>query len=105
MSSPKNIHTEKHCNDFKTYTEYSNDMDNIYENIEKCNPNKQHKILITFNDKIADMLRHEELNPITELFIRGRKLNHSLAFIIESYFAIQKNINLNSTHFRYNRSK
>ena len=49
---------------------------------------------------IADMFRNEKLNPIvTELFIRGRKLNISLAFISQSYFAISKNIRLDSMHY------
>ena len=41
------------------FIEYSNDMDDIYENIEKYNPNKQCKILIIFNDMIADMLSNK----------------------------------------------
>ena len=57
-------------------------MDNIYKNIEEYNPNKKRKILIVFDDTIADMLSNKKLNPIvTELFIRGRKLNISLVFI------------------------
>ena len=48
----------------------------------------------------ADMLSNKTLNPIeTELFIRGRKLNISLNFITQSYFAVPKNIRLNSTHY------
>ena len=75
-------------------------MDYIYNNIEKYNPNKKRKILIVFDDIIADMLSNKELNPIvTELFIRGRKLNISLAFITQSYFAVPENIRLNSTHY------
>ena len=49
---------------------------------------------------IADILRSKKLNPIvTELFIRGRKLNMSLAFITQSYFAVPKNIRLDFTHY------
>ena len=49
---------------------------------------------------IVDMLSNEKLNPIvTELFIRGRKLNISLAFITQFYFAATKYIRLNSTHY------
>ena len=49
---------------------------------------------------ISDMLSNKKLNPIvTELFIRGRKLNISLVFITQSYFAVPKNIRLNSTHY------
>ena len=66
-------------------------MDDIYKNIEKYNPNKKRKKLIVFDDKIFDMLGNKKLNPIvTELFIRGRKLNMSLSFFIQSYFAVQK---------------
>ena len=59
------------------------------------NPNKKPKILIVFDDMIADMLSNKKFNPIvTELFIRGRKLNISLIFITQSYFAVI----LNSAH-------
>ena len=75
-------------------------MDDIYKNIEEYNPSKKRKILIVFDDMIADMLSNKKLNPIvTELFIRGRKLNISLVFITQSYFAVPKNIRLNSTHY------
>ena len=71
----------KHFNDSKAFIEYSNDMDDIYKNIEECNPNKKRKILIVFNDMIADMLINKKPNPIvTELFNRGRKLNIFLVF-------------------------
>ena len=46
------------------------------------------------------MLSNEKLNPIvTELFITGRKLNVSLVFITQSYFAVPQNIRLNSTQY------
>ena len=49
---------------------------------------------------IADMLSNKRLSPIiTELFIRGRKMNIFLVFITESYFPVPKNIILNSTHY------
>ena len=68
-------------------------MDDIYKNIEEYNPNKTRKILIAFDDVIADMLSNKRLNPIlTGLFIRGRKLNISIVFIIQSTFAVPKNI-------------
>ena len=89
----------KNFNDSKAFIEYSNDMDNIYKNIKEYKPNKKRKILIVFDDKIADMLSNKKLNPIeTELFIRGRKFNISVDFITKSYFAVPKNIRLNSTH-------
>ena len=63
------------------------------KNIEECNPNKKRKVLIVFDDMIANMLK------ASELFIRGRKLNISLVFITESYFAVPKYIRLSSTHY------
>ena len=90
----------KYLNDSKVCIEYSNDIDYICKNIEVDNPNKKRKILIVFDDVIADMLSNKKLNPIvTELFIRGRKLNFYLVFITQSYFAVSKNVRLNSTHY------
>ena len=58
-------------------------MDHIYENIEEYNSNKKRKILIAFDDMITDMLMNKNRNKIvTELFIRGRKLNIFLVFIM-----------------------
>ena len=54
----------KHFNDSKAFIEYSNDMDDIYKNIEEYNPNKKRKILIVFDDMIADMLSNKKLNLI-----------------------------------------
>ena len=66
-------------------------MDGIYKNNEEYNQNKKRSILIVFDDMIADMLNNKKLNPVvTELFIRGRKLNISLVFITESYFVVSK---------------
>ena len=56
--------------------------------------------MIVLDDMIADMLSNKKLNPIvTELFIRGRKLNISLVFIKQSYCAVPKNIRLHSAHY------
>ena len=89
----------KHLNDSKIFIKYSNDMDDIYKNIEEYNPNKKRKILIVFDDMITDMSSRKNLNPIvTELFIRERKINVSLVFITV-LFCYAKNIRLNSTHY------
>ena len=57
-------------------------MNDIYKSIEEYKPNKRRKILIVFDDMISDMLSDKNLNPIvTELFIRGKKLNISFVFI------------------------
>ena len=75
-------------------------MDDNYKNVEEYNPNEKRKLLIVFDDMIADMLCNKKLNPIvTKLFIRSRKLNISLVFIMQSYFLVPKNVRLNSTHY------
>ena len=73
--------------------EYSNDMQDVYKNIEDYNPINKHKVLIIFDDMIADMINNNKLNSIvTELFIRGRKLNISIVFITQSYFEVPKDV-------------
>ena len=86
----------KHFNDPKAFIEYSNLMENVQKNIEEYNIGKKRKVLIAFDDMIAD----KKLNPVvTELFIRRRKLNISTVFITLSYFKVSKDARLNSTHF------
>ena len=80
--------------------EYSNDMQDVYKNIEHYNPRKKRKVLILFDDMTADMINNKKLNSVvTELFVRGRKLNISIALITQSYFKVPKDVRLNSTHF------
>ena len=63
-------------------------------------PNKKQKILVIFHDITGDMLSNKKLNTIiSELFIKGRRLNICLVFVIQSYFAVPKNIRLNSTYY------
>ena len=88
-----------HFKDPKAFMEYSNDMEDVYKNIENYNPGKKRKILIVFDDTIADIINNKKLNPlVTELFIRGKKLNISIVFITQSYFKVPKDVRLNSTH-------
>ena len=90
----------KHFNDPKAFIEHSNDMQDVYKNIEQYNIGKKRKILIAFDDMIADVINNEKLNPVvTGLLIRGRKLNISIVFITQSYFKVSKDVRLNSTHF------
>ena len=90
----------KHFNDPKAFTEYSNDIQYVYNNIDEYNIHKEHKILIVFGDMIADMIDNKKLNSlVTKLFIRGRKLNISLVFITQSHFKVPKDVRLNTTHF------
>ena len=72
----------------------------VYENINEYNIDKKRKILIVFDDMIAEMIINKKMNLIvTELFIRGRKINVSLVFITQSYFKVLKDVRLNATHF------
>ena len=80
--------------------EYSNDMQNVYKNIEDYNPNKKRKVLIVLDGMIADIITNKRLNPIvTELFIRGRKLNISISLLLNHTLKMPKDVRLNSTHF------
>ena len=75
-------------------------MHDVYKNIDDYNPDKENKILIVFDDMIADMIHDKKLNSIViELFIRARKLNISLAFITQSYFKVPKDVRVNTSHF------
>ena len=84
----------------KAFIEYSNHIHDVYKNIDNYNSGKENKILIVFDDMIADMINNKKLNSVvTELFIRGRKQNISLVFITESYFKVPKDVRLNTTQF------
>ena len=75
-------------------------MQDVYNNIEEYNLDKKRKILIAFDDMIADMINNKKLNPVVpELFIRHRKLNISNVFITQSYFKVPKKVKLNTTQF------
>ena len=90
----------KHFNNHKAFIEYSNDIYDVYKNINNYNPDKENKVLIVFDYMIADMVSNKKLNSIvTELFIRGKKLNISLVFITKSYFKVPKDVRNNNTHF------
>ena len=81
----------KHLDDSKAFTECANTMDDIYENINNYNPNRKRKILIVFDDVIADIMTNKKFQSIIkELFIRCRKLNISLVFITQFIFLFQK---------------
>ena len=75
-------------------------MFDAYKNIDEYNVDKDRKILIVFDDMVAYMIHNKKLNSVvTELLIRGRKLNIFLVFIIQSYFKVPKYLRLNTTHF------
>ena len=90
----------KHLNDSNAFIECSNTMDDVYENIDDYNPSRKRKILIVFDDMIADIMTNKKNQAIIkELFIRCRKLNISLVFITQSYFSVPKDVRLNLTHY------
>ena len=90
----------KYCNDPNAFIECSNRMDDVYQNIDDYNPSRKRKILIVFDDMIADIMSNKKFQAIIkELFIRCRKLNISHLFITQSYFFVPKDVRLNSTHY------
>ena len=89
-----------HFNDPNAFIECSNTMDDAYTNINDYNPSRKRKILIVFDDMIADIMTSKKFQSIiNELFIRCRKLNISLVFTTQSYFSVPKDVRLNSTHY------
>ena len=74
-------------------------MHDVCKNTDEYNPDKENKTVIVFDDMIADMIHNKNLDSIvTELLIRGRKLNISLVFIVLSNFNFAKDVRLNTTH-------
>ena len=81
----------------KTFIDYSQTTDDVYESLEDYNPTKKRTVLIVFDYMIADMESNKKLSPIVaELFLRQRKLNISLVFISQSYFKVPKTLRLNA---------
>ena len=73
-------------------------MHDVHKNNDKYNLGEKRKVLIFFDGMIDDMISNNKINPfVTDLLIRGRKLNISLAFITQSYFQVPKDVTLTST--------
>ena len=90
----------KTLKNLKSFFDYSQTIDDVYENLEGYNPTKKRRVLIVCDDMMADMESNKKLSPIvTELFLRGKKLIISLVFISQSYFKVPKTIRLNATHY------
>ena len=90
----------KNLNNLHAFREYSNDMNDVLDDINNYNKNRDKKVLIMFDDMIADIMISEKFKAIVkELFIICRKLNISIAFITQSYFRNSKDARLNSTHY------
>ena len=90
----------KNLNDPKAFIECSVDMDDVLDDINNSNKNRDKKVLIVFDDMIADIEHNEKFKKtIKELFYRSRKINVSIVFITQSYFRALKDARLNSTHY------
>ena len=90
----------KNLNDPNAFIEYSNTMDDVYNNIDDYNAKKKRKVLIVFDDMIPDIMTNKKFQAIIkELFIRCRKLTISLVFITQSYFSVPKEVRLNSAYY------
>ena len=90
----------KNFNDPTAFIEYSNYMNYVFTNINDYNKQRKRKVLIIFDDMIADIMNNKNFKAIVkELFIRCRKLIFSIVFITQSYFRIPKDARLNSTHY------
>ena len=90
----------KYFNDPTAFIEHSNDMNDVFTNINDYNKQRKRKVLIIFDDLIADIMNNKNFQAIVkELFIRCRKLNVSIVFITQSYFRTPKDARLNSTHY------
>ena len=82
-----------HFNDPEAFIEYSNDMHDVYKNVDECNPDKENKILIVFDDMIANMIHNKKLiSIVAKLYIRGRKLSISLILLLNRILRFQRMI-------------
>ena len=90
----------KNLNDPHAFIEYSDDMNDVLDDINNYNKNRDKKVLIVFDDMIADIEYNKSFKRIIkELFYRARKINVSIVFITQSYFRALKDARLNSTHY------
>ena len=90
----------KNLNDPHAFIEYSDDMDDVLDDINNYNENRDRKVLIVFDDMIPDIEYNKKFKRIIkELFYRARKINVSIVFITQSYFRALKDARLNSTHY------
>ena len=87
-------------NDPNAFIEYSDDMNDVVDDINNYNKNRDKKVLIVFDDMIADIEYNKNFKQINkELFYRACKINVSIVFITQSYFRALKDARLNSTHY------
>ena len=85
----------KNLKDKNVFIEYSNNMDDIYDDINDYNKKRKRKVLIVFDDKISNVMSNKKAQQLLkELFIRCRKLNILLCFLTQSYFSVPKDVRL-----------
>ena len=90
----------KNLDDLEAFIEYSDDMNDVFDDINNYNKNRDKKVLIVFDEMIADIEYNKTFKRIIkELFYRARKINVSIVFITQSYFRASKDARLNSTHY------
>ena len=89
----------KNLKDKNVFIEYSNNMDDIYDDVNDYNKKRKRKVLIVFDDRISHVMSNKKAQQVLkELFIRCRKLNILLCFLTQSYFSVPKDVRLNCTH-------
>ena len=85
---------------YEYFIEYSDDMNDVLDDINNYNKNRDKKVLIVSDYMIADIEYNKKFKRIIkELFYRARKINVSIVFITQSYFRALKDARLNSTHY------
>ena len=90
----------KNLNDPTAFIEYSNNMDDVYDDINDYNKKRKRNVLIVFDDMISHVMSNKKAQQVLkELFIRCRKLNILLVFITQSYFSVPKDVRLNCNHY------
>ena len=100
----------RNLNDPNAFIEYSNTMNDVYSNVDYYNSKRKRKVLIVFDDMVADIMTNKRFHAIIkELFVRCRKLNINLVFTSHSYFSVPEEVRLNSAHYLimkiYNRKE
>ena len=94
---------DKNFKNPKAFIDYSQTIDDVYENLKDYNPTKKRKIPIVFDNMIVDMEANKISLLVTELLLRGRKLNNSPLFISQYYFNVAKTIRLNARKENFNK--
>ena len=90
----------KNLDDPHAFIEYSDDMNDVLDDINNYNKSRDKKVLIVFDDMIADIEYNKKFKRIIkELFYRAGKINVSIVFIMQSYFRALKDARLNSTRY------